>query len=80
MIFCVQVSLAQPFSKAGFQKGFNDDRGDLFFKICNIINLHKPKYILLENVKSLVSNDNGNTWKTVLESLEKLDYYIYKPH
>lgn len=68
----------QPFSKAGLKKGFNDVRGDLFFAICNIIQLHRPKYVILENVKNLVSNDNGNTWKTILENLEKLDYNTYQ--
>ena len=76
----MQVSLAptQPFSKAGFQKGFNDDRGNLFFNIRNIVNLHKHKYIILENVKSLISNNSGNTWKIVLESLDELGYYTYQ--
>ena len=36
----------QPFSKAGVQSGFNDDRGNLFFDICKIIEYHKPGYIL----------------------------------
>ena len=36
----------QPFSKAGFQKGFDDDRGNLFFYMCDIIKYHKPKYLL----------------------------------
>ena len=37
----------QPFSKAGFQKGFDDNRGNLFFTMCEIIKYHKPKYLLL---------------------------------
>ena len=43
----------QPFSKAGFQKGFDDDRGNLFFHICNVVKIHKPKYMILENVRNL---------------------------
>ena len=68
----------QPFSKAGFQKGFDDDRGNLFFSICNIIKRHNPKYVLLENVRNLSSHDDGNTWKVIYENLDKLGYYTYK--
>ena len=68
----------QPFSKAGFKKGLNDVRGNSFFDICNIIDIHKPKYIILENVKSLVSNNKGSAWETILDNLDKLDYYTYQ--
>lgn len=67
----------QPFSKAGFQKGFDDDRGNLFFNICNIIKYHKPKYLLLENVRNLSTHDDGNTWKVIRENIDKLGYYTY---
>lgn len=60
------------------QKGFDDDRGNLFFNICNIIRYHKPKYLLLENVKNLSSHDNGNTWKVIQENIDKLGYYTYE--
>jgi DNA (cytosine-5)-methyltransferase 1 len=68
----------QPFSKAGFQKGFQDDRGNLFFTICKIIKHHGPKYILLENVRNLSSHDDGNTWKVIYENIDNLGYYTYK--
>ena len=68
----------QPFSKAGFQKGFEDERGNLFFNICNIIKKHNPKYLLLENVRNLASHDDGNTWKVIYENIDKLGYYTYK--
>jgi DNA (cytosine-5)-methyltransferase 1 len=67
----------QPFSKAGFQKGFNDDRGNLFFNICNIIKFHNPKYLLLENVRNLSSHDNGNTWNVIYKYIDELGYYTY---
>lgn len=67
----------QPFSKAGYQKGFNDDRGNLFFSICDIIEKHMPKYILLENVRNLSSHDGGNTWRVIYESIDKLGYHTY---
>jgi DNA (cytosine-5)-methyltransferase 1 len=68
----------QPFSKAGFQKGFNDNRGNLFFNICDIVKKHKPKYLLLENVRNLSSHDDGNTWKVIYENIDSMGYYTYK--
>ena len=51
----------QPFSKAGFQKGFEDERGNLFYYICKIVKHHRPIYLLMENVRNLATHDNGNT-------------------
>jgi DNA (cytosine-5)-methyltransferase 1 len=67
----------QPFSKAGFQKGFNDIRGNLFFDICKIVEKHKPMYLILENVRNLVSHDNGNTWNVIRKYIRELGYYTY---
>jgi DNA (cytosine-5)-methyltransferase 1 len=67
----------QPFSKAGFQKGFDDDRGNLFFNICEIIKHHNPKYLILENVRNLSTHDNGNTWKVIRYHINELGYYTY---
>ena len=67
----------QPFSKAGFQKGFNDTRGNLFFNICKIVEIHKPMYLILENVRNLASHDNGNTWKVIRNSIKQLGYNTY---
>ena len=68
----------QAFSIAGYQKGFSDTRGTLFFDIEQIVKKHKPKVVFLENVKNLVSHDNGNTFKTIIETLEiKLGYKVF---
>ena len=68
----------QAFSIAGKQKGFADTRGTLFFDIEKIIEKHRPKVVFLENVKNLVSHDGGNTFKTILEILEKkLKYKVF---
>jgi DNA (cytosine-5)-methyltransferase 1 len=67
----------QPFSKAGSQKGFQDDRGNIFFDISKIIEYHKPKYVILENVRNLATHDKGNTWKVIQDKIEQLDYYTY---
>ena len=68
----------QAFSIAGYQKGFADTRGTLFFDIEQIIEKHKPKVVFLENVKNLVSHDDGKTFKIILDSLEnKLGYKVF---
>ena len=65
----------QPFSIAGNQLGFNDVRSNVFWKILEIINKYKPEIVILENVKNLQSHDNGNTFKTIISEIEKLNYY-----
>jgi DNA (cytosine-5)-methyltransferase 1 len=68
----------QAFSIAGHRKGFADTRGTLFFDIEQIIEKHSPKVVFLENVKNLLSHDNGNTFKTIVEILElKLGYKVF---
>jgi len=68
----------QAFSIAGYRKGFNDDkgRGDLFFRIAEIIAERKPKAFFLENVKNLKTHDNGKTFKIIKKTLEDLGYYV----
>lgn len=71
----------QPFSQAGKRQGFRDekDRGNLFFKICDIIDAKRPRYILLENVSNLKGHDDGNTWSVIRQELESRDYYVPEP-
>lgn len=64
------------FSKAGHQKGFEDIRGQIFFYIAKILEYHKPKYVVLENVRNLVNHDNGNTWSVISKVLKELGYGI----
>jgi len=68
----------QTFSRAGKKAGFEDKtRGTIFFHIADIIEKTKPKAFLLENVDNLISHDKGNTFKTIIEILERdLDYKI----
>lgn len=68
----------QAFSIAGYRKGFEDEkgRGTLFFEILRIIKAKKTKAILLENVKNLVSHDNGNTFRVILEALKDAGYHV----
>lgn len=67
----------QPFSNAGLKKGFEDTRGTLFFNIANIINFHRPRVILLENVKGFINHDKGRTFSVVKDVLGTLGYKVY---
>lgn len=68
----------QPFSQAGFKKGFDDIRGTLFFDIVRIIDTKKPKAILLENVQHLLKHDEGRTFQKIQEVITKeLGYSFY---
>ena len=68
----------QPFSVAGYRQGFNDERGrgNLFFRIAEIIEKRKPKVIMLENVKNLKGHDEGKTFRIIKQTLEDLGYHI----
>ena len=67
----------QPFSISGKQKGFKDDRGNLFFDIKKIIKAKKPKIIILENVFHFAKHDNGRTLSTVKKIIEKNGYTFF---
>jgi len=77
----------QPFSIAGVSKklslgrkhGFDDERqGNLFFSIAEILDLHKPRAFVLENVKNLKSHDKGRTFEIIHSTLtEALGYHVY---
>lgn len=66
----------QAFSIMGKRRGFEDTRGTLFFEVASILDKHKPKAFLLENVKQLVSHDGGKTFETILNSLTDLGYHF----
>lgn len=66
----------QPFSIAGEQKGFDDKRSNVFWKIVEILEIHKPEMIILENVKNLKSHDKGNTYRIIEQKLQGLGYHI----
>jgi DNA (cytosine-5)-methyltransferase 1 len=67
----------QPFSNAGHKKGFEDTRGTLFFDVCRIADYHKPKVMLLENVKGFKGHNKGQTFAIVSETLKNLGYTSY---
>jgi DNA (cytosine-5)-methyltransferase 1 len=66
----------QPFSIAGRQEGFKDTRSNVFWKILEIIDHHKPEFVILENVKNLVSHDEGKTFEIIQKNLQKRNYHI----
>lgn len=69
----------QAFSMMGHKQGFKEDRGQLFFRITDIIDAlgdQKPRYLLLENVKNLQSHDNKNTYRRIRQELESRGYYV----
>jgi len=66
----------QPFSIAGEKKGFEDERANVFWKICDILDHHRPGQIILENVKNLTTHDGGNTFAVIQSSLEELGYHL----
>lgn len=67
----------QAFSICGDQKGFSDTRGTLFFNIEEILRIKKPFAFMLENVKNLKSHDKGRTFRTIIQHLEELGYYVH---
>jgi len=66
----------QSFSIAGERKGLEDTRGTLFFEIARIAGAKEPEVLLLENVRGLLSHDEGLTFQVILESLDELGYFV----
>ncbi|HHO5063288.1 TPA: SAV1978 family virulence-associated passenger protein [Staphylococcus aureus] len=66
----------QSFSIAGKRRGFEDTRGTVFFHIARAIKEIEPSYVLLENVKGLFSHDQGNTYRTIIQTLDELGYIV----
>lgn len=72
----------QPFSSMGELKGFEDTRGTLFFRIVELIQNqiergHKPKALVLENVRNLKHHNKGKTFKVIKKTLMDLGYKVY---
>ena len=64
----------QAFSVAGYRKGFNDPRGNHFFRMLDFIDEMRPKVVLFENVKNLVGHDKGNTFKIIKKEILSRNY------
>jgi DNA (cytosine-5)-methyltransferase 1 len=68
----------QPYSIAGKKLGFLDNRADIFWKILEIVSLKRPKFIILENVKNILTHDNGKTIEKIEKSFTDLNYNFQK--
>ena len=66
----------QSFSVAGARRGFSDPRGTLFFEIARLVEARHPAYLILENVPGLLSHSRGETYATVLNTLDRLGYGV----
>jgi len=64
----------QSFSLAGERKGFEDTRGTLFHEICRILRVRRPPHCLLENVEGLLSTQEREAFRVVLQSLDECGY------
>jgi len=77
---CQAFSIAQWKDK----KAFDDPRGTLFFEILKVIDIHKPKCILLENVAHLTKINKGNVLQTIVNTMKtrgyKVSYQLLSPH
>lgn len=68
----------QPFSISGNQNGFDDPRGKLFYQIIRIARFHKPKVLLLENVKNLRTHNNSQTINEIKKQLTQIGYEVFE--
>ena len=66
----------QAFSIAGYQKGFEDERGTLIFELLRIVKDVQPRIIFLENVKNLITHNKGATFENIRKHIEALGYKI----
>ncbi|PTW90661.1 DNA (cytosine-5)-methyltransferase 1 [Microbacteriaceae bacterium MWH-Ta3] len=66
----------QPFSVAGYRKGFDDDRGNVFWEIMRLVDLSNPQVVFLENVKNLLGHDGGNTYRVIEAALINAGYSV----
>nr|QOV08952.1 DNA cytosine methyltransferase [Candidatus Nanopelagicales bacterium] len=76
----------QPFSKSGKQKGMDEARGTLFWNIARIIEVRKPKLVLLENVRNIAGPRHAHEWEIIIKTLRELGYrvssvpFVVSPH
>ena len=67
-------SPCQSFSLVGKQRGLEDTRGTLFYEYARLVKEIRPKVFIYENVRAILSNDEGRTWQTIQDVFTSLDY------
>lgn len=76
----------QPFSKSGHQLGIAETRGTLFHDILRVLEHHRPRHAILENVRNLAGPRQRHTWNTIIKHLHRLGYRVssepavFSPH
>lgn len=76
----------QPFSKSGYQRGINETRGTLFYEILRVLDVRRPRFVILENVRNLAGPQQRATWDAIIEQLRRLGYRVagepavFSPH
>lgn len=70
-------SPCQSFSIMGYQRGFEDTRGTLFYDYARLISEIEPKVFIFENVQGLLKHDKGNTWEVIKGTFEGLGYDLH---
>lgn len=70
-------SPCQSFSLVGKQRGLEDTRGTLFYEYARLVNEIQPKVFIYENVKAILSNDEGRTWEKMKEVFADLGYKVF---
>jgi len=67
----------QPFSQAGKQKGFDDERGQMIYQTMKFIDAHHPACVILENVQGFLSHNKGKTFLKIKSMLENKNYVVF---
>ena len=67
----------QAFSVAGYRRGFNDERGNHFFRMLDFVDEMRPKVLFFENVKNLVGHDKGKTFKIIKNEILSRNYSFH---
>ena len=70
-------SPCQSFSSLGKKRGISDTRGTLFYEYARLVNEIQPKVFIYENVRAVLTNDSGRTWKKMKEVFDELGYNTY---
>lgn len=80
IVYNTIVHNCQSYSVAGERKGLDDPRGDLMLKFVKLVETVEPKIFMIENVKGLISHNNGKTLEKVIKELSCNDKYkvVYK--